>query len=83
MDDRTTRICRKIGDIFEQPENGWEDKVYMANIGGAVNRKFQLLATSNKLACLERMLEYQQAWQMPAPQCFNCRPSSMLTLALI
>jgi len=55
----------------------------MANIGGAVNRKFQLLATSNKLACLERMLEYQQAWQMPAPQCFNCRPSSMLTLALI
>ena len=34
----TTRICRKIGDIFEQPENGWEDKLYLANIGG-VNSK--------------------------------------------
>jgi hypothetical protein len=34
----TTRICRKIGDIFEQPENGWEDKIYYANISGA-NRK--------------------------------------------
>jgi len=37
-DTGTTRICRKIGDIFEQPENGWEDKIYLANISG-VNRK--------------------------------------------
>jgi len=35
----TTRMCRKIGDIFEQPENGWEDRVYTANISSVVNRK--------------------------------------------
>jgi hypothetical protein len=23
---------------------------------------------------VERMLEYQQAWQMPVPQHFNCQP---------
>ncbi len=35
------------------------------------------------LKCVERMLEYQQAWQMPAPQKFQLRPWSMLKLLSI
>ncbi len=32
---------------------------------------------------VERMLEYQQAWGIKVPQCFNCRPWSKLKLVSI
>ena len=28
---QSTRLCRKIGDIFEPPEDGWGERLYFAN----------------------------------------------------
>ena len=28
---KSTRLCRKIGDIFEPPEDGWGNQLYLAH----------------------------------------------------
>ncbi len=32
--DGATRICNQIGDIFEAPEDGWGERIYVANVVG-------------------------------------------------
>ena len=46
---RSTRLCRKIGDIFEPPEDGWGDRLYFAHspLSQTTSLSSQGMSTSN------------------------------------
>ena len=53
------RLCRKIGDIFEPPEDGWGDRLYIVHAPGPPLYQ-QGVPTSGKLSVHNDYLRVQE-----------------------